>query len=206
MPARKPPPNHSTQTHGMAGRTSLRKEGVNEAGSSSTTVAHTLTACTRCRVVSFQVPLSYHRAQADGSKRKTRCDPSLPKCGPCERTGSTCEYYDSSKGRVLNRNYVIYLQHKVKELEEELEREESGDTADDPEAMMRAATVRMQDATEPKYLGASSGITTTRLVMQLAKQFTDSKSIREIVPDVRAQQSRNSTARNKRSPPRRYTQ
>jgi hypothetical protein len=69
-----------------------------------------------------------------------------------------------------------------------LEREESGDTADDPEAMMRAATVRMQDATEPKYLGASSGITTTRLVMQLAKQFTDSKSIREIVPDARAQQ------------------
>jgi hypothetical protein len=53
---------------------------------------------------------------------------------------------------------------------------------------MRAATVRMQDATEPKYLGASSGITTTRLVMQLAKQFTDSKSIREIVPDARAQQ------------------
>jgi hypothetical protein len=54
--------------------------------------------------------------------------------------------------------------------------------------MMRAATVRMQDATEPKYLGASSGITTTRLVMQLAKQFTDSKSIREIVPDARAKQ------------------
>jgi hypothetical protein len=172
----------------MAGRTSLRKEGANEAGSSSTTVAHTLTACTRCRVVSSKVPSSYCRACAYVSQRKTRCDPSLPKCGPCERTGSTCEYYDSSKGRVLNRNYVIYLQHKVKELEEELEREESGDTADDPEAMMRAATVRMQDATEPKYLGASSGITTTRLVMQLAKQFTDSKSIREIVPDVRAQQ------------------
>jgi hypothetical protein len=54
--------------------------------------------------------------------------------------------------------------------------------------MMRAATVRMQDETEPKYLGASSGITTTRLVMQLAKQFTDSKSIREIVPDARAKQ------------------
>lgn len=53
---------------------------------------------------------------------------------------------------------------------------------------MRAATVRMQDATEPKYLGASSGITTTRLVMQLAKQFTDSKSIKDIVPDARAKQ------------------
>lgn len=88
----------------------------------------------------------------------------------------------------MNRNYVIYLQHKVRELEEELEREESGEAAEDPEAMMRAATVRMQDAMDSKYLGPSSGIATTRLVMQLAKQFTDAKSIREIVPDARAKQ------------------
>lgn len=53
---------------------------------------------------------------------------------------------------------------------------------------MRAATVRMQDAMESKYLGPSSGIATTRLVMQLAKQFTDAKSIKEIVPDARAKQ------------------
>jgi hypothetical protein len=89
---------------------------------------------------------------------------------------------------VVNRNYIIYLQHKVKELEEELEQEESGKIADDSEVIMRATTVRMQDATEPRYLGASSGIVTTRLVIQLARQFTDLKSIREIVPDVRAQQ------------------
>lgn len=88
----------------------------------------------------------------------------------------------------MNRNYVIYLQHKVRELEEELEREESGECADDPEAMMRAATVQMHDARESKYLGPSSGIATTRLVMQLAKQFTDAKSIKEIVPDARAKQ------------------
>ena len=34
--------------------------------------------------------------------------------------------------------------------------------------------------------GPSSGITITRLVMQLAKQFTESKSISEIVPHARA--------------------
>lgn len=54
--------------------------------------------------------------------------------------------------------------------------------------MMRAATVRMQDEIDSKYLGPSSGIATTRLVMQLAKQFTDAKSIKEIVPDARAKQ------------------
>lgn len=89
----------------------------------------------------------------------------------------------------MNRNYVVYLQHKVKELEDELEKTENEDMADDPEAMMRAAaTVRMQDGPESKYLGPSSGIAITRLVMQLAKQFTDSKSIKEIVPDARAKQ------------------
>jgi hypothetical protein len=47
------------RTHGMTGRTSLRKEGANDASSSSTTstVAHTLTACTRCRVVGPSTPI-----------------------------------------------------------------------------------------------------------------------------------------------------
>nr|OQO19553.1 hypothetical protein B0A51_13113 [Rachicladosporium sp. CCFEE 5018] len=157
-----------THTHGMNGRTNLRREGTSEAGPASSAVAHTLTACTRCR------------------QRKTRCDPNLPKCGPCERTNSVCEYFDSNKGHVVNRNYVVYLQHKVRELEEDLERVENEDTADDPEAMMRSANVRMQDMGESKFLGPSSGIAITRLVMQLAKQFTDAKSIKEIVPEARA--------------------
>lgn len=52
--------------------------------------------------------------------------------------------------------------------------------------MRGAATVRVQDSDESKFLGPSSGITITRLVMQLAKQFTESKSISEIVPHSRA--------------------
>lgn len=52
--------------------------------------------------------------------------------------------------------------------------------------MRGAAAVKVQDTDESKFLGPSSGITITRLVMQLAKQFTDSKSISEIVPDARA--------------------
>ena len=54
--------------------------------------------------------------------------------------------------------------------------------------MMRAATVRVNDTKEPKYLGPSSGIAISRLVMQLAKQFTDSKSIKDIVDERRAAQ------------------
>lgn len=46
----------------------------------------------------------------------------MPKCGPCERTGSTCEYYDPQKGQVIKRNYIVYLQHKILALEDELER------------------------------------------------------------------------------------
>ena len=49
--------------------------------------------------------------------------------------------------------------------------------------MRGAAGVRIREADETKYLGPSSGITITRLVMQLAKQFTDSASITEIVSD-----------------------
>lgn len=88
----------------------------------------------------------------------------------------------------MNRNYVVYLQHKVRELEEELEKVENEEAGEDPEAMMRAATVNMSDAKESKYLGPSSGIHMTRLVMQLAKQFTDAKSIKDIVPEQRARQ------------------
>ncbi|QIX02087.1 hypothetical protein AMS68_007604 [Peltaster fructicola] len=56
--------------------------------------------------------------------------------------------------------------------------------------MMRSASVRMHDTVEMKFLGPASGIAIARLVMQLAKQFTDAKSIKDIVPDVEAAQSK----------------
>lgn len=65
---------------------------------------------------------------------------------------------------------------------------ENEDSGDDPEAMMRAAAVSVHDAKDSKYLGPASGIAITRLVMQLAKQFTDAASIKDIVPEQRARQ------------------
>ncbi|KAF4556915.1 Fungal specific transcription factor domain-containing protein 60 [Elsinoe fawcettii] len=153
------------------GRSPLHRQKSSEDGSSPR-VAHTLTACTRCR------------------QRKTRCDPGLPRCGPCERTNAVCEYWDPSKRCNIKRDYVVWLQHRVNDLEKEIDRLENEDVTEDPELMMRSgAAVKLQDVDETKYLGPSSGTQITRLVMQLAKQFTDSKTIKEIVPDARARQA-----------------
>lgn len=123
------------------------------------------------------------------AQRKTRCDPGLPRCTPCERNNAVCEYWDPAKKCNINRNYVVWLQQRVNDLEKEIDRLETQDITEDPELMIRnAAAVRVQDADESKFLGPSSGTQITRLVMQLAKQFTDSKTIKEIVPDARARQ------------------
>ncbi|KAF2709106.1 hypothetical protein K504DRAFT_477453 [Pleomassaria siparia CBS 279.74] len=154
--------------HPSAAAAAAAAEDASSTGSPNR-IAHTLTACCRCRT------------------RKTRCDPGLPRCGPCERTNSHCEYYDPTKGQKIPRNYVVHLQQKVRDLETQLADLERDDIEPDAEDVMRgAAAVRIQESDETKFLGPSSGITITRLVMQLAKQFTDSKSISDIVPDARA--------------------
>ena len=51
-----------------------------------------------------------------------------------------------------------------------------------------AGRVKFKENDEPRYLGPSSGISITRLVMELAKQNTNSKSIKEVVPDIKARQ------------------
>ncbi|KAF1992865.1 hypothetical protein P154DRAFT_130187 [Amniculicola lignicola CBS 123094] len=170
----RPDPSKTNGTSGTIGTsgangTNGAPRTTTEDAPSPSRIAHTLTACCRCRT------------------RKTRCDPGLPRCGPCERTNSHCEYYDPAKGSKIPRNYVVHLQHKVRDLEKQLADLERDDVEPDPEDVMRGATaVRIQESDESKYLGPSSGINITRLVMQLAKQFTESKSITEIVPTSRA--------------------
>jgi len=71
----------------------------------------------------------------------------------------------------------------------QLEREENEDGQEDPEIMVRSgAGVKLQDAEDTKFLGPASGTQLTRIVMQLAKQFTDAKTIKDIVPDAKARQ------------------
>jgi len=89
----------------------------------------------------------------------------------------------------------------VRDLEKQLADLEKEDLDPDPEDVMRdAATVRLQESDESKFLGPSSGIAITRLVMQLAKQITDSKSISEIVPDAQARSIKERFAQEEAKP------
>lgn len=114
----------------------------------------------------------------------------LPRCGPCDRNNETCFYFDTAKGKKVNRTYVIHLQNKVRELQAELAAIElQNHYGPDDEQMARSAgLVKFKENDESRYLGPSSGIAITRLVMELAKRNTNSESIKDIVPDVKAQQ------------------
>ncbi|OLN87947.1 Pyrimidine pathway regulatory protein 1 [Colletotrichum chlorophyti] len=170
-PYHPPPPPHQ-QGHPAAARLPPASREDPEGDGPSNRIAHTLTACCRCR------------------QRKTRCDPTLPRCLPCERAGSICEYFDTTKGKKINRNYVIKLQEKVRQLEAEL-RQYTDDDSEyshiDEDIVRPGGLVRLNDTDEtPRYLGPSSGIAMTRLLVQGAKLFTDSKRISELIPEVRA--------------------
>ncbi|KAK1574447.1 fungal-specific transcription factor domain-containing protein [Colletotrichum navitas] len=165
-------PNPPPQLYPGGGRPPTAGREDPESDATSNRIAHTLTACCRCR------------------QRKTRCDPTLPRCLPCERAGSVCEYFDTTKGKKINRNYVIKLQEKVRALEAEL-RQYTDDDSDfahvDEDIVRPGGMVRLNDTDEtPRYLGPSSGIAMTRLLVQGAKFFTDSKRISELIPEVRA--------------------
>ncbi|OQV06262.1 Fungal Zn2-Cys6 binuclear cluster domain-containing protein isoform 2 [Cladophialophora immunda] len=135
-------------------------------------VHHTVTACVRCR------------------QRKTRCDPALPRCEPCERSNAHCEYYDSTKNRTIPRTYITSLQETVRRLNEELKALQKEDEYEpDHEAMARGAgLVKFSENDECRFLGPSSGIAITRFVMEFAKQNSIRRTIKDVVPQHAAQE------------------
>ncbi|KAJ5138570.1 uncharacterized protein N7515_003418 [Penicillium bovifimosum] len=147
-------------------------------------IAHTLTACTRCR------------------QRKSRCDPGIPRCAPCERSNAKCVYYDSARDATIPRTYIVSLREKARALERELVKAEKEiQHAADAELMVRGAgRIRFKENDEARYLGASSGIAMTRLVMEMAKQNTDSKSIKDVVPEFTAQEIKEAFAQEDSKP------
>ncbi|EAW10684.1 putative C6 transcription factor [Aspergillus clavatus NRRL 1] len=147
-------------------------------------IAHTLTACTRCR------------------QRKSRCDPGIPRCSPCERSNAKCVYYDSARKCTIPRTYIVSLREKARLLEQELaDLEKDIQHAADAELMVRGAgRIRFKENDESRYLGPSSGIAITRLVMEMAKQNTDSKSIKDVVPEFTAQEIKAAFAQESSKP------
>lgn len=99
-------------------------------------------------------------------------------------------YYDSARDATIPRTYIVSLREKARALEKELaQAEQEIQHTADAELMVRGAgRIRFSDNDEPRYLGASSGIAMTRLVMEIAKQNTDSKSIKDVVPELTAQE------------------
>ncbi|KAI1906170.1 hypothetical protein LOZ53_005915 [Ophidiomyces ophidiicola] len=135
-------------------------------------IAHTLTACTRCR------------------QRKSRCDTGIPRCTPCQRSNSKCVYFDPAKNATIPRTYIVQLRDKVRRLSEELAQLESQiEHSPDPEMMVRGGgLIKFKENDESRFLGPSSGIAITRFVMEMAKQNTDTKSIKEVVNESTAQE------------------
>ncbi|KAK0670079.1 hypothetical protein QBC41DRAFT_97622 [Cercophora samala] len=157
---RRPPPSHLGHFGEHLGNVSAQHQGT----------VHTLTACCRCR------------------QRKTKCDPALPRCTPCDRAGQTCEYFDTIKNRKMNRTYVIELQRKVQRLEAELEQLTGEDPNDDDDMVTPGGLVHLDNKSveSPRYLGPSSGIAMTRILIEEAKRYTDSLRISSLIPELRA--------------------
>ncbi|PHH86536.1 hypothetical protein CDD83_10098 [Cordyceps sp. RAO-2017] len=160
------------QNQAPVAQPALALHALSDDDGSGQRVAHTLTACCRCR------------------QRKTRCDPTLPRCLPCERSGSTCEYLDTAKGKKINRYYVVKLQDRVRALEAELGQytnEECDYPCSNEDIVRPGGMIRVRASDEtPRYLGPSSGIAMSRLLMEEAKRYTESHRISELIPEVRA--------------------
>lgn len=81
------------------------------------------------------------------------------------------------------------MRDRIKKLNEELVQvEREANRPPDAELMVRGGgRIRFKEGDDPRFLGPSSGIAITRFVMDMAKQNTDSKSIKDVVNDTMAQ-------------------
>ncbi|PGH01551.1 hypothetical protein AJ80_08985 [Polytolypa hystricis UAMH7299] len=147
-------------------------------------IAHTLTACTRCR------------------KRKSRCDPGIPRCEPCQRSNAKCVYYDPAKNQTIPRTYILQLRDRITKLNAELAQLDSEISHPaDAELMARGAGLtKFKENDESRFLGPSSGIAITRFVMEMAKQNTFSKSIKEVVNENTALEIKYNFSRESQKP------
>lgn len=68
--------------------------------------------------------------------------------------------------------------------------EEEGFPTNTEDIVRPGGLIRLGESDEtPRFLGPSSGIAMTRLVMEEAKKYTDTRTIRELVPEVRTRRT-----------------
>lgn len=88
----------------------------------------------------------------------------------------------------MGRFYVVKLQEKVRQLEAELAHFTEEELPVNNEDMIRpGGFVSLGGSDEtPRYLGPSSGIAMTRLLMEEAKRYTESQRISDLIPKLNA--------------------
>lgn len=89
---------------------------------------------------------------------------------------------------------MVKLQDRVRELEADLAQyidDDEGEFPRSSEDILRpGGLVRLNETDEtPRYLGPSSGIAMTRLLMEQAKRYTESSSVSELIPELRARRA-----------------
>lgn len=116
-----------------------------------------------------------------------------------------CEYYDTTKKTNISRQYIVHLQQRVQQLEAELANATletgEGDGEDNFDELARGSgAVHLLESADAKFLGPSSGIAITRIVMQLAKSYAGAQHISEIVSHAAAQQVKDRYAQEEMKP------
>jgi len=136
----------------------------------------------------------------------------LPRCGPCERSGTHCEFFDSTKQKTIPRTYVVHLQNKVRALEEEVARREAAlaatDTPNNEELVRGIGAVKFggyDHYKEPRYVGSSSGVTVTRLVLESAKKDLEPDEFKDMTYQHRKNAVHHASPEYLQDPPRSTT-
>jgi hypothetical protein len=90
------------------------------------------------------------------------------------------------------RTYIVHLQNRAKKLEEQLKlTEETFQGPLDAETLIRGMNlVKIRDTDTARFLGPSSGIFMTRLVMELIKAVNGKRSIHELVSEAKARRAK----------------
>jgi hypothetical protein len=120
-------------------------------------IEYTLSACIRCK------------------KRKRKCDPGLPACKPCAKSGTRCEFYDPAANGPVDREYICKLETRLAALLEEKRKRAQC------EASQRSTEKRVDNlisekiggkSGEEQFVGQSSGMQLAQLLMDKAQGGT----------------------------------
>ena len=96
----------------------------------------------------------------------------------------------------------MQLRERIRKLNRELDQVRNDVKAPpNAENMARGAgLIKFREGDESRFMGPSSGIAQTRFVIDMAKQNTDGKTIKEVVNDTTAEEVRSAFSRESQKP------